>query len=130
MADNPVVRAAIEIIDSKKYTYDKEGFRGAGWLSDSKMDCSEFVLQSFRRAGYSKFPVLSSHMMAHRFSGISDGEAKAGDIVYWSTGHVGVIVDPGLGTFAGAQSSGLAIANYKYGFWAVRGVKKFLRYCE
>jgi cell wall-associated NlpC family hydrolase len=130
MARDGVVSAAKKIIDSKKYSYDKGGNREEGWLDDDKMDCSEFVLQSYRRAGFVKFPAVSSHMMAKIFASVRENEVEAGDIVYWSTGHAGIVVNPSSGTFAGAQSSGLAIANYKQGWWASRGDKKFLRYSQ
>ena len=128
--DSKVVKAAKQIIESQKYSYDAEGNRGEGFLDDDKMDCSEFVIQSYRKAGFVRFPILSSRMMASQLEPVSnESDVQAGDIIYWSTGHVGIVVDPVRGTFAGSQTStGPKIANYKNGYWAVHGAKTFLRY--
>ena len=115
-----------KIINAHRYTYGQS--RANGYTSDDIMDCSEFVYQSYRRAGFGSFPALNSHEMAKQFTTITHPEP--GDIIYWSRGHVGLVDDPAKGTFLGAQSSGLAQANYKSGWWSTQAGKKFLRYVE
>ena len=40
-----------------------------------------------------------------------------GDLVHWP-GHIGIVIDPDLGYFIGAQTStGVAEANFKQGYW-------------
>lgn len=129
MPDHAIVKAALQIVDSNKYAYDPDGNRAQGWLDDDKMDCSEFVLQSYRKAGFSAFPVFSSLMMAKRFQIVQETDIQPGDIIYWSTGHVGIVIDPAAGIFAGSQTStGPKKANYKHGYWSTRGKISFLRY--
>ena len=124
-----VVEEARKIIQSGKYKYGQS--RAAGYLDDDMMDCSEFVYHAYRNAGFSQFPPLSSSEMAATFAKVV-GEPEAGDIVYWSMGHVGIVEDPAAGTFLGAQSSksGLREDNYKQGWWAGQAGRQFLRFSQ
>jgi cell wall-associated NlpC family hydrolase len=121
-----VATEALKIIDSGKYKYGQS--RAEGYLKDDMMDCSEFVYQSYHNAGFSTFPALSSKSMSTELKEVT--EPQAGDIVYWSIGHVAIVEDPAQGTFLGAQSakSGLRRDNYKTGWWSRQAGRKFLRY--
>ena len=119
-----VPKEALKLINGGKYTYKQ--VRSKGYLDDAFMDCSEFVYQSYRNAGFLDFPAINSHAMARQFKTITD--PQPGDIVYWPRGHVGIVADATLGTFLGAQSSGLARASYKTGYWAMQSGRQFLRY--
>jgi cell wall-associated NlpC family hydrolase len=129
MADRKqVVEEARKIVNSGKYTYGQS--RAPGYLDDAIMDCSEFVYQAYKKAGFLAFPELNSHYMAATFQEVT--EPEPGDIVYWSRGHVGIVVDPEAGTFLNAQSkkSGLGQSTYKDGWWKGQSGRKFLRYAE
>lgn len=128
MADmKNVVDEAQRIIDSKKYKYGQS--RAPGYLDDDKMDCSEFIYHAYRNAGFIDFPALNSHGFTKDPLFTEVTEPAAGDIIYWSMGHVGIVKDPKEGTFLNAQSekSGLRVENYKKGWWAVQAGRKFFR---
>jgi cell wall-associated NlpC family hydrolase len=43
---------------------------------------------------------------------------QKGDLVHF-TGHIGIVTNPDMGEFIGAQTStGVHTANYKHGYWA------------
>ncbi len=55
---------------------------------------------------------------------------EAGDLIIWD-GHVGIVVDPKLVTFIGAQTStGVAQTSCTNGYWATRSGKRFLRFAH
>lgn len=120
-----VVKKAKAIIESKKYTYKQS--RAEGYLDDAYMDCSEFVLQSYRQAGYVEFRYSSTALMSSGLKAVKTPEA--GDIVYWP-GHVGIVTDPITGDFVHAAStkSGLRSDNDLRGYWSMHGKAKFLQY--
>src|SRR5689334_23478699 len=65
-----VVEEARKIIDSGKYTYKQvREDQDPNWKNDSFMDCSEFIYQSYQRAGFTTFPALNT-------SGIADDAKK------------------------------------------------------
>ena len=146
-----VAAKAKEFVDGGNYTYKQ--FRGKGWQTDSYMDCSEFVYQSYKAAGFTNFPDFNTGAMAAAASknaSIEDysvaakakdnqggffwikaeGDVVSGDIIYWP-GHVGIVEDPKEGTFLAAAStkSGLRADNYKSGpYWSQRKGRVFIRY--
>ena len=120
-----VVEAARRLVASNKYAYDTGHNRGADWLTDDKMDCSEFVRTALRQAGIATSLQRSSDFASY-YPPVT--EPQAGDLVYWKTpGHIAIVEDPKAGTFLGAQNSGLAQANYKVGWWATIGPHTFHR---
>jgi cell wall-associated NlpC family hydrolase len=125
---SPIVTHAQSFVSSGKYSYGQK--RGAGYLDDNVMDCSEFVFQAYRAAGRGGFPAINSAEMAKRFKEIKESDVVAGDIIYW-TGHVAIVKDPakGLMLHAASTKSGLREDNYKTNtYWKNRGGRKFLRY--
>lgn len=123
-----VVEEARKIIASGKYQYGQS--RAGDWQHDSVMDCSEFVYQSYRNAGFLTFLYTNSSSMAAHLKTVTD--PRPGDIVSWP-GHVGIVEDPDTGDFLNAMSkkSGLGRANYKTNtYWAGRVGRKFLRFGE
>lgn len=108
-----------------------------GGNSSGGVDCSHFIYQvvnSMREEveGRSQNPQVVNYRntAAMESSGlfIAVTSPEMGDLVFWE-GHVGIVVNPQLGTFIGAQSStGVAVSNFSRGYWAKRSVKAFLRF--
>ena len=148
-----VVEEARKIVVCGKYTYKQvREDQDPNWKNDSFMDCSEFVYQSYQRAGFTTFPALNTSGIADdakknaaKEKGLVDkarniqggffrvekeDDVVPGDIVYWP-GHVGIVEDPKEGTFLAAAStkSGLRRDNYKTGiYWSKRSGRTFIRY--
>ncbi|EPX64386.1 C40 family peptidase [Cystobacter fuscus] len=89
------------------------------------IDCSHFVWEVLKEAGYANAPYTQATDIARSpsFSRISPNEVREGDIVHFSGGsdHMGIVVDAKAGTFIGAQSStGVAPASYVRDYWSGR----------
>ena len=125
-----IVRKAQGMIG--KYKYDKAGKRDAKGnpiSDDDVMDCSEFVHAVYVAAGFTQPPYRNSHGIAASSKFEEVETPLAGDIVYWSQGHVAIVEDPDTGDFIGSQSStGVARSNYKTNpYWKARRGRAFYR---
>lgn len=135
-----VVTAALSLLrgrdggDGKfvKFKYDSRGNRGPGYLDDDVMDRSEFVYQVFTRARFGDFPRLNSHGYASSGGFTKSETPQRGDIVYWSRGHVAIVLAPGTGEFAGSQTStGPAKSNYLQNiFWKAQPGRAYYRWAK
>lgn len=86
-------------------------------ISYAEMKCNQFVIAVLRASVAPDFPNILANDFPNspRFQRV-DSPAP-GDLVHWS-GHIGIVLDPDLGEFIGSQTStGVAIANYKRGYW-------------
>jgi hypothetical protein len=83
-----------------------------------QMVCNWFVEAVIRETLDKSFPnVLADDFPSTGYFVKVDTPQK-GDLVHFP-GHIGIVTDPDLGYFIGAQSStGVAVANYKHGYWA------------
>lgn len=91
----------------------------------SGIDCSHFVWEVLKEAGYSQAPYIQAGDIpsSHFYTRVSPQEVVDGDIVHFSGGdpHIGIVVDPRVGMFIGAQSStGVASRSYTEGYWSGR----------
>ncbi|HSN97423.1 MAG TPA: NlpC/P60 family protein [Candidatus Nanopelagicales bacterium] len=98
----------------------------------SEMVCNQFVVAVLRKAVDPAFPMIRADDFAHHPRMMKVDQPQAGDLVHWP-GHIGIVLDPDNGDFIGSQTStGVAVANYKKGYWNGNyGGKKadtFLRY--
>jgi murein DD-endopeptidase / murein LD-carboxypeptidase len=112
-----------------------------GGNSKQGIDCSHFVYQVFNDARNQVAAAANGpapQVVDYRSTATIEASnvfievkiPEPTDLVLWD-GHVGIVVDPGTGTFVGAQTStGVAEANYLTGYWKTRGVKKFLRFAH
>lgn len=128
---NRIVQAALDIINSGQYAYGQS--RAAGYLDDKQMDCSEFVLQSHRRAGYGGFSATNTFQIVHQLAEVKEPDVMPGDVVYWSgpPAHVAIVEDPKAGTFlhAASKRSGLREDSYKTNpYWKQHAGRRFFRY--
>lgn len=116
-----------------KYSYDKKGLRDAKGLpksDDDVMDCSEFVYAVYVGVGIHGFTYLNSHAIANSAAFQKVDEPLAGDLVYWSQGHVAIVENPETGEFIGSQTStGVDRSNYKTNvYWKARPGRAFYRW--
>jgi cell wall-associated NlpC family hydrolase len=108
-----------------------------GGNSPSGIDCSHFVYQAVNDARKACAPdSLEPQLLEYRSTGTIEAshlwlptkDLDKGDLVLWD-GHAGIVLDPGLQTFIGAQSStGVAVASYASGYWQKRAGMRFLRF--
>jgi hypothetical protein len=98
------------------------------------IDCSHFVYQICNEK-VSK--VINADFFTNRknderyFKEIPSGTEKQGDLIVWGNEHIGIVVDPFHKTFIGVQTStGVASAQYGYGYWAVKRGIYFLQIKE
>ena len=114
-----------------KFGYDKKGVRKHGEpdTTDDVMDCSEFVWTVYREALVPGVPCMKSHTLAGSSLFEKVDKPLAGDVVYWSQGHVAIVENPYTGAFIGSQSStGVARSNYLTDFyWKARPGRAFYR---
>jgi cell wall-associated NlpC family hydrolase len=108
-----------------------------GGDSRNGIDCSHLVYQALNEARQQvALPGTAPQVVDYRstdtivasklFFGVDTPEP--GDLVLWD-GHVGIVMDPNLGTFIGAQTStGVAVASYTSGYWAKRSGLRFVRF--
>lgn len=83
----------------------------------SEMVCNQFVIAVLRATVDPSFPMIRADEFPHspRFYRVES--PAAGDLVHWP-GHIGIVLDPDRGEFIGSQTStGVAVANYKSGYW-------------
>lgn len=115
-----------------KYTYDKKGQRvnGLPKSDDTEMDCSELVYSVYFSSLVPGFPYLNSHGIAKSALFEKVDAPLAGDIVYWTHGHVAIVENPETGEFIGSQSStGVARSNYRTNvYWKSRPGRAFFRW--
>lgn len=101
-------------------------------ISYAEMKCNQFVIAVLRASVAPDFPNTLANDFVHSPRFMQVDTPQAGDLVHWS-GHIGIVLDPDLGEFIGSQTStGVAISNYKRGYWnGAFGGKKpdaFLRF--
>jgi cell wall-associated NlpC family hydrolase len=83
----------------------------------SEMVCNQFVIAVLRATVDPSFPMIRADEFPHspRFYRVES--PAPGDLVHWP-GHIGIVLDPDRGEFIGSQTStGVAVANYKSGYW-------------
>jgi len=86
-------------------------------ISYKEMSCNQFVVAVLKRAVDVNFPsILADDFPQHTaFSRVT--QALAGDLIHWP-GHIGIVLNPSTGEFIGSQTStGVAVSNYKQGYW-------------
>jgi len=84
---------------------------------EGEMVCNQFVVAVLRASVDRNFEyALADEFVQSPKLSVPTSPAP-GDLVHWP-GHIGVVLDPDQGTFIGSQSStGVAISNYKKGWW-------------
>jgi cell wall-associated NlpC family hydrolase len=102
-----------------------------GGNSHDGVDCSHFVWEVLKAAGHSSAPYVTAGQIpsSPHYSKV-DSLPSTGDIVHFggTPAHVGIVLDPAVGIFVGAQTStGVAEASYTHGYWAGRQ-PTFFRY--
>lgn len=83
----------------------------------SEMVCNQFVLAVLRKTVDKSFPdtIANDFVYSAKFTKVET--PMAGDLVHWP-GHIGIVLDPDQGDFIGSQTStGVAVSNYKKGYW-------------
>lgn len=131
--DNVTRARLVKIAAGKigKFGYDKKGARKNGEpdTTDDVMDCSEFVWAVYREALVPGMPYMKSHTLAASSLFTKVETPLAGDVVYWSQGHVAIVEKPDTGEFIGSQSStGVARSNYLTNvYWKSRPGRAFYR---
>jgi cell wall-associated NlpC family hydrolase len=108
-----------------------------GGNSEDGIDCSHFVYQVLNTArDKTALPGLTPQLIDYRSTGTIEASGlffpvlipEAGDLVLWDS-HVGIVTDPQLGKFVGAQTStGVAEAIYSSGYWAEHAGRRFVRF--
>jgi hypothetical protein len=87
-------------------------------ISYAEMKCNQFVLAVLRGTVAPRMPNILADDFAHSPYFQRVDTPRAGDLVHWP-GHIGIVLDPDLGTFIGSQTStGVAESNYKSGWWS------------
>ncbi len=102
--------------DIAQYARDYERMAGRE-IPYSEMVCNQFVIAVLRGTVSPTFPTIrADDFPSSPYFRRVDSPA-AGDLIHWP-GHIGIVLNPDLGEFIGSQtSSGVAIANYKSGYW-------------
>lgn len=108
-----------------------------GGNSDDGIDCSHFVYQVLNSARTkTALPGVTPQLIDYRSTDTIEASGlffpvtvpETGDLVLWD-GHVGIVTDPSLGKFIGAQTStGVAEAIYSSGYWAEHAGRRFVRF--
>lgn len=98
----------------------------------SEMVCNQFVIAVLRKSVDPSFPMIRADEFSEHPRFMKVDQPRAGDLVHWP-GHIGIVLDPDQGEFIGSQTStGVAVANYKKGYWdgnyGGKKVDAFLRY--
>jgi cell wall-associated NlpC family hydrolase len=103
--------------------------RTHGHVSHDIIDCSHFVAEVLKAAGYSGFGYMRADDMTRSRAFSQVDAPERGDIVHWP-GHVGIVLDPVAGTFIGSQNStGVDVSSWKTTpYWRSRTQRTFLRY--
>ena len=93
----------------------------------TKPDCSHFVHQIYRFAGF-PYPYANSLDL---YDGVESfrrvNVPHPGDLIVWR-GHVGIVTDPKKHAFFSAVRSGLRDEYYDQPYWRARGRPRFYRY--
>lgn len=99
-------------------------WKGVPYLygGDSKtgIDCSHFVWRVYKAVVFPDMPYIFNDPSrdGEYFNQVAKEKVLKGDLVVWS-GHIGIVVDPILGTFIGSQSTnGVSGAYYSSGYWS------------
>src|ERR1700734_2975292 len=110
-----------------------ESAHGGIHISYQVMECNQFVVAVLKEVDPSFPYVLANDFMGTGyFNKISAKETpNRGDLIHWP-GHIGIVLNGDTGEFIGSQTStGVAVANFKNGYWdGMYGGKKhdyFLR---
>ncbi|MEZ5427777.1 MAG: NlpC/P60 family protein [Pyrinomonadaceae bacterium] len=113
-------------ITRKKIIWEAMGWKGTRYLwggnSRKGIDCSHFVWQIYHKIVDRAIPehfFTSSANDSLFFKRVESQDVIKGDLIVWGNQHIGIVVEPGSGTFIGAQcSTGVAGAFFKKGYWA------------
>jgi cell wall-associated NlpC family hydrolase len=95
------------------------------------IDCSGFVVKVFQRifpaSGLNPSSLGAATLRSSPlFQDIT--QPRRGDLISWPD-HVGIVIDPVAQKFIGAQTStGVAVASYGSGYWALRPDRLFRRW--
>jgi len=83
----------------------------------SEMVCNQFVVAVLRKSVDPSFPMIRADDFPHSPHFMKVDLPQAGDLIHWP-GHIGIVLDPDKGEFIGSQTStGVAISNFKSGYW-------------
>jgi hypothetical protein len=92
-------------------------------------DCSHFVHELYRSAGFPYEYASSSDL----YAGIDEfrrvASPQPGDLAVWP-GHAGIVVNPAQHSFFSALSSGHGVESYDSPYWKRRGRPRFYRYVK
>ena len=128
LGDSIVIEASFYI--STPYRFGSK----EGTINDNKpLDCSRFVINVLRKIKPQlTIPDLgSAGLKASTLFNTIDLKTQSpakSDLIYWSHGHVGFVVDTFKGNFIGSQTrTGVAVSKYKSGYWSTISEKTFLR---
>lgn len=93
-------------------------FNAGREIAYAEMKCNQFVIAVLRQASDPNFPNMLANDFVNSPRFMKVNEPAAGDLVHWP-GHIGIVLNPDSGEFIGSQSStGVAVSNYKSGWWA------------
>jgi len=97
--------------------------------SDSPGDCSHFVHELYRRAGfpYEYTPSSDLYEGAGGFQRVTS--PQPGDLAVW-LGHAGVVVNPVQHSFFSVLHTGPGVDSYDSPYWKQRGRPRFFRYVK
>jgi peptidoglycan endopeptidase LytE len=109
------------------------------WGGNSKqgIDCSHFVYQVINEARTkASIDGFVPQVVDYRSTSTIEAQnvfiraaiAQSCDLVMWD-GHVAIVIEPGSGSFIGAQNDGVGESNYiTNSYWKNRGVTGFFRF--
>jgi hypothetical protein len=95
--------------------------------AESETDCSHFVHDAYKQAGFPYDYVSSRELYVGNTSFTRVHKPQAGDLVVWR-GHVGIVIDPKEHSFFSSVRSGPDTQFYDSPYWRARGVARFYRY--
>jgi hypothetical protein len=95
--------------------------------AESETDCSHFVHDAYKQAGFPYDYVSSRELYVGNTSFTRVHKPQAGDLVVWR-GHVGIVIDPKEHSFFSSVRSGLDTQFYDSPYWRARGIARFYRY--
>src|SRR5580700_8600606 len=89
-------------------------------LGVGQMECNQFVVAVLKEIDPS-FPYVLANDFAGTgyFNKIEGGNAmpNKGDLVHWHD-HIAIVINGDTGEFIGSQTStGVAVSNFKHGYW-------------
>jgi hypothetical protein len=97
--------------------------------ADFRSDCSHFIHDIYKRAGFPYEYASSSDL----YAGIDEfrrvPSPQPGDLAVWR-GHAGIIINPAQHSFFSALRSGPGVDSYDAPYWKRRGRPRFFRYIK